>query len=249
MRRPALLPRARMSEARFASTSFTFMLVWVPEPVCQTTSGKCSSSLPARASSAALMIARPFSRASVPSATLTAAAAFLTSTCARTTSIGIVSPGKWKCARLRCVCAPHSLSAGTSMLAMVSCSMRTLFPISDLGRWAISSERRAGKALGLLTACRSRLTGQRALPVARHPGIHYGERRHVDDTPYGRRWGHEIHRPRDAEQDGTDRYPVAGGGLEQIESDVRGIERRHHEQVRLAPQPGMRKHLPAYFLR
>lgn len=27
-------------------TSFAFMLVWVPEPVCQTTRGKCSVSLP-----------------------------------------------------------------------------------------------------------------------------------------------------------------------------------------------------------
>jgi len=44
------------SIARFDITSLTFMLVWVPEPVCQTESGKCSSSLPAMTSSAALPI-------------------------------------------------------------------------------------------------------------------------------------------------------------------------------------------------
>ena len=38
----ALPPRdcASISLARAASTSLTFMLVWVPEPVCQGTSGK-----------------------------------------------------------------------------------------------------------------------------------------------------------------------------------------------------------------
>ena len=48
------------------------------------------------------MIASPFFSSSTPSAMLTAAAAFFTSTCARTTSSGMVSPGKWKCWRLRC---------------------------------------------------------------------------------------------------------------------------------------------------
>ena len=38
----ALLPSGapRISLARFAITSLAFMLLWVPEPVCQTTSGK-----------------------------------------------------------------------------------------------------------------------------------------------------------------------------------------------------------------
>ena len=41
---PFLPPK--ISIALFAITSFTFILVWVPEPVCQTFSGKCSSNLP-----------------------------------------------------------------------------------------------------------------------------------------------------------------------------------------------------------
>ena len=42
----------RISLARLASTSFMFMLVWVPLPVCQTTSGNSSSCRPASTSSA-----------------------------------------------------------------------------------------------------------------------------------------------------------------------------------------------------
>jgi hypothetical protein len=41
------------SIARFEMTSFAFMFVCVPLPVCQTNSGKCSSSLPSITSSAA----------------------------------------------------------------------------------------------------------------------------------------------------------------------------------------------------
>ena len=43
-----LPPRSppRRSLARFARTSFMFMLDWVPEPVCHTTSGNSSSYLP-----------------------------------------------------------------------------------------------------------------------------------------------------------------------------------------------------------
>jgi hypothetical protein len=43
--------------ALLAMTSFAFMFDWVPDPVCQTTKGKWSLSLPSMTSSAALMIA------------------------------------------------------------------------------------------------------------------------------------------------------------------------------------------------
>ena len=42
-----------ISIARLEITSLAFMFDWVPEPVCQTTSGKWSSSLPAATSAAA----------------------------------------------------------------------------------------------------------------------------------------------------------------------------------------------------
>ncbi|MNT39507.1 hypothetical protein D3C72_1757590 [compost metagenome] len=45
-----------ISMARLEMTSLTFMLDWVPEPVCQTTSGKWSASLPEITSSAAATI-------------------------------------------------------------------------------------------------------------------------------------------------------------------------------------------------
>src|ERR1051325_2250569 len=47
-----MMPPA-ISMARFEMTSLAFMLVCVPEPVCQTRSGKCASSLPSITSSAA----------------------------------------------------------------------------------------------------------------------------------------------------------------------------------------------------
>ena len=45
------------SLARLAITSLTFMFVWVPLPVCQTTRGNSASCRPAITSSAAAMIA------------------------------------------------------------------------------------------------------------------------------------------------------------------------------------------------
>lgn len=45
--------------ARLEMTSLAFMLDWVPEPVCQTTSGKWSTSLSEATSDAACWIASP----------------------------------------------------------------------------------------------------------------------------------------------------------------------------------------------
>ena len=42
-------------------TSLTFMLVWVPEPVCQTTNGKWESNFPDSISSQAIVITSYFS--------------------------------------------------------------------------------------------------------------------------------------------------------------------------------------------
>ena len=42
-RRPSPRGPPSNSLARLASTSLTFMLVWVPDPVCQTTRGNSSS--------------------------------------------------------------------------------------------------------------------------------------------------------------------------------------------------------------
>ena len=72
-------------------TSLTFMLLCVPEPVCQTTSGKWSSSLPAITSSAARTIRSLTLPSSRPSSWLASAAAFFRMPNARITSRGIFS--------------------------------------------------------------------------------------------------------------------------------------------------------------
>ena len=77
--------------ARFEITSFAFMFDWVPDPVCQTTSGKLSSNLPSTTSDAACTIALPSSRSSLPLAMFTSAAACLMTPSARTMATGCFS--------------------------------------------------------------------------------------------------------------------------------------------------------------
>ena len=77
--------------ARFEITSLAFMLDWVPEPVCHTTSGKWSSSLPSITSWAAATMASPIFLSSPPSAMLVSAAARLTMPNARTMGRGCFS--------------------------------------------------------------------------------------------------------------------------------------------------------------
>ena len=62
--------------ARFEITSLAFMFDCVPEPVWNTTSGKCSLSLPSITSCAASATGLPTSAGSSPSSTLASAAAF-----------------------------------------------------------------------------------------------------------------------------------------------------------------------------
>ena len=97
----------RISQARLAITSFAFMLLWVPEPVCQTTRGKWSSRAPAITSPAAWSIARPSPASSRPASTFTRAAACLMMPSARISGAGMRSPPILKFCRLRCVWAPQ----------------------------------------------------------------------------------------------------------------------------------------------
>ena len=83
--------RPKCSEARWAITSLTFMLLWVPLPVCQTLSGNSSQRPPASSSSAACMIAAAVSASSAPRRPLAAAAAFLRIRKASMIPRGIVS--------------------------------------------------------------------------------------------------------------------------------------------------------------
>ncbi len=81
-----------ISIARLEMTSLTFMFVCVPLPVCHTTNGKWSSSLPWMISLAAARMASATFEGSFPRRSFTVAAACLTMASARSISIGILSP-------------------------------------------------------------------------------------------------------------------------------------------------------------
>ena len=116
-------PPPSSSEARLASTSFMFMLVWVPEPVCQTESGNASGCWPASTSSAACAIAAAMGASSRLSSPLTWAHARLTRASAISSAWGMRSVEMWKCSSERCVCAPHRAVAGTATSPIESVSI------------------------------------------------------------------------------------------------------------------------------
>ena len=64
--------------ARLAITSLTFMFVCVPDPVCQTRSGKCSSSSPSITSSATRAMRSASQAGRRPAVPFASAAAFFT---------------------------------------------------------------------------------------------------------------------------------------------------------------------------
>ena len=120
------------SEARLASTSLMFILLCVPDPVCQTDNGNSSRCWPASTSSAACTMAVAFSSLSNPRSRLTSAAARFTAASARMSSRGICSVEIWKYCKERCVCAPHRRSAGTSIGPKESRSVLLVMVFSSL---------------------------------------------------------------------------------------------------------------------
>ena len=114
----------RRSLARVAMTSLVFMLDEVPDPVWNTSTGKCASHVPSATSPAASWIAPAMSLSRTPSSALTLAAAPLmrasASMCAR--SMRCPETGKFSTARW--VCARHLAWAGTRTSPMESCSVR-----------------------------------------------------------------------------------------------------------------------------
>ena len=105
-RLPPRVPASR-SLAIPAITSLTFMLVWVPLPVCHTASGNWSSNLPAATSAAAASIASAISPGK-PCRRFTRAAACLMTASAWTISTGMRSRApNGKFSTLRWVCAPQ----------------------------------------------------------------------------------------------------------------------------------------------
>ena len=107
-------------------TSLAFMLLEVPEPVWNTSTGNASSCSPRATAAAAAWIASAISASITPSSALTRAAAPLMHPSAPIRSRPIRSPDTGKLSTARWVCAPHSASAGTSTSPIESCSTRKL---------------------------------------------------------------------------------------------------------------------------
>src|SRR5689334_3184420 len=105
-------------------TSLRFMLVDVPEPVWNTSSGKASACAPSATSSAAREIAAARSPESTSRSPFTVAAHDFSSASARMSRGSRVVPEIGKFSTARWVCAPHRASAGTSMSPRESCSVR-----------------------------------------------------------------------------------------------------------------------------
>ena len=148
---------------RLASTSFMFMLDCVPEPVCQTTSGKSASCAPASTSSAASQMRSRASGARRPRRALARAAAFFTSANARTISCGMRSVPMGKFSWLRSVWAPQRASAGTSISPIESRSTRQPSPAVPAGapffsvtRYSSSSSASSAATSWLVRASASR---------------------------------------------------------------------------------------------
>src|SRR5665213_2123528 len=129
--------------ARLEITSFAFMLDCVPEPVCQTESGKCASSLPSITSCAALTMVSPSLGSRWPSAMLVSAAARLAIPSARTIGSGCFSQPILKWCSERSACAPQYLEASTSMGPNVSVSVRVL--VMALIIWGFANAISCGK--------------------------------------------------------------------------------------------------------
>ena len=146
---------------RPAMTSLAFMLDWVPEPVCQTTRGKLSPSAPEITSSAAWEITVSFSPVIFSGfrTWFAMAAAFFRMPKAWMISRGMVSSPTpmGKLFRLRSVCAPQYLSAGTRTSPIESCSMRYsifLLLCGFLLEYHIRGKKKSGKSAALFCCLR-----------------------------------------------------------------------------------------------
>lgn len=116
--------RPSRSVASVAMTSLVFMFDEVPDPVWNTSTGKCSSQRPSATSSAASRIASAMSLSSTPSSAFTCAAAPLIRARASMWARSMRCPEIGKFSTARCVWARHLAPAGTRTSPMESCSTR-----------------------------------------------------------------------------------------------------------------------------
>ena len=126
--------RPSVCAARDAMTSLAFMLLEVPEPVWNTSTGNASSCSPRATEAAAAWIASAMSASSTPSSPLTLAATPLMQPSAPIMSRPSRSPDTGKFSTARWVCAPHSAPAGTSTSPIESRSIRVPGALMDARR-------------------------------------------------------------------------------------------------------------------
>ncbi len=117
--------------ARFASTSFAFMLKLVPAPAWYTSTTNWARCCPPSTSSAARTIASAFSAGRRPRSRLASAAAFLIVTMASTSAGQARRPLIGKLSTARAVWTPYRASAGTVKIPRESRSSRVAF-VSDI---------------------------------------------------------------------------------------------------------------------
>ena len=108
--------------AMLAMTSFAFILLWVPEPVCHMDSGQCSLYLPATTSLAAVIIRFPILGSNLFCFMFTLAAANLIIPSAFIIESGCFSQPMGKFIIERCVCAPQYFSLDTCISPKLSVS-------------------------------------------------------------------------------------------------------------------------------
>ena len=152
--------------ARLAITSFVFMLVWVPEPVCQILSGKWLSSSPAINSSQAATINSPTSGSNSPRAMLVLAADCFKIPNPRIRARGITSTPMSKFISERAVWAPKYRSAGTSNSPIESRSSRTSSAAADATLGSTSTSKSGALASAFIPSSTS-LTIVADLPCSR----------------------------------------------------------------------------------
>ena len=121
----AASPSAAERATRLAITSLAFMLELVPDPVWNTSMGKCSSWRPSATSRAAETMAEDCSSVITSSSPLVCAAAAFTWPRAWIRRGSRVVPLIGKLSTARCVWARHRAVLGTSISPMESCSIRT----------------------------------------------------------------------------------------------------------------------------
>jgi hypothetical protein len=133
-----------ISMARLEITSLAFMLDWVPEPVCQTTSGKCRRACRRSPPARRRRWPCPASASSLPRSMLVSAQARLTMPRARTMGAGCFSQPILKLKEFSAHLGHRSFSSSASVWGAIGAQQRQASrSVSDLIEPFVTAVRRA----------------------------------------------------------------------------------------------------------